>query len=293
MAPIINTENNGQQIVLTRPFFAQRDRQEDRDLHAHNCVELSYVLSGTADHVLHAPGKEPTRQKLSRGNYMILDTDTYHAYKNCSADFSLMNLLFQKSFLSEAFADADVALYDLIKALFPDFPYDQLTGSPVDRVCFDRDGSVLALAQICHTTSRQHYHAWQDAVRHALKLMLMQALYGLEEYTRPKKENIIDNVKWYIEAHYAEELTLTDICAKCFYSLPYVSARFKEVCGCTFEQYLRQLRIQRAGELLLTTALSVSEVAERCGYTSPRAFRRAFIDVTGVPPTTFKKNYRI
>ena len=291
MAPIVNAENNGRHIVLTRPFFAQRDRQEDRDLHTHNCVEISYVLSGTADHVLHAADEGGTRQKLSRGNYMILDTDTFHAYKNCSADFALMNILFQKSFLTGNEADDGCELYGTIKSLFPDFPYDQLTESPVDRVCFDRDGSVLSLAQICHTASRQHYHAWQDAVRHALALLLLQTLYGLEEYTSPKKENIIDTVKHYVDAHYAEEITLTDICGKHFYSLQYVSARFKEVCGCTFEQYLRQLRIQRAGELLLTTTLSVGEVAERCGYTSPRSFRRAFADVTGVPPTLFKKNY--
>jgi AraC family transcriptional regulator len=56
---------------------------------------------------------------------------------------------------------------------------------------------------------------------------------------------------------------------------------------------VRQLRIKRAGELLLSTTLSVGEIAERCGYASPRTFRKAFASVTGVSPIQFKKQYQI
>jgi AraC-like DNA-binding protein len=296
MSPIINSEHNDQQIVLTRPFFAQHDRQTDRDLHSHNCVEISYVITGNADHVLILPDGTTAHHKLSRGNYMILDTNVRHAYKNCSADFSLMNVLFQKSFLrgdGEDPARVDARpLTELICTLFAEFPYEKLPQMPINRICFDQDESVLALIHICHTTSRKHYPIWKSAVQNALSLILLQTLYSCDRYSHPHKQTIIDTVKQYVEAHYAEDVALGAICAAHFYSLPYVSHRFKELCGCSFEQYLRSVRIKRAGELLLSTTLPVGEIAERCGYTSPRAFRRAFIDVTGVPPTTFKKNYR-
>ena len=293
--PIIDTLFDGQRIVLRRPFFAQIDRQPDRDLHSHDCIEFSAVLSGTADHVLHFPDGSAKHQKLSRGNYMILDATVRHAYKNCSKDFSVLNLLFQQSFLRATPADSEENggdFYELIRELFPDFKYRKVQGSPVNRIYFDKAESVFPLFYICHDSSRQNRHEWQRTVRYALSLILVLSLDSFDRYIRPKKDSIIDTVKEYVETHFAEDVTLTEICAKHFYSVPYVSHRFKEVCGCSFEQYVRQLRIKRAGELLLSTTLSVGEIAERCGYASPRTFRKAFVCVTGISPLAFKKNYQ-
>ena len=107
-----------------------------------------------------------------------------------------------------------------------------------------------------------------------------------------KKENILDIVENYVEMHYSENITLTEICNKHFYNVSYVSRKFKKVVGCTFEQYLRQVRIERAGEMLRATDMSVSDIAENCGYTSVRSFRKAFVFVTGKTPIEFKKTYK-
>lgn len=294
MLPVITTQQNDTMVLLTRPFFAQRDRQADRDLHAHGCMELSYVLSGTADHILQVGDSDVVRQKLTLGNYLLLDTAARHAYKNCSADFAVMNLLFHPAFLREG-KEADAAKEDLnrlLLALFPQFPFDRLAENPVNRLYFDCDDSVQALVHLCHNASRRHYPAWECAVRHALSLILLQSLYSLDQGTSPRKTNIIDAVKAYVEEHYAEKLTLTEICAKHFYSVPYVSSRFKDLCGCSFEQFLRQVRVRHAGELLLSTTLSVGEIAEACGYTSSRAFRNAFSHVAGMAPLQFKRQYQ-
>ena len=293
MQPVIVTQQNDTMVILTRPFFAQQDRQADRDLHAHGCMELSYVLSGTADHILQIADKEAARQKLSLGNYLLLDPAARHAYKNCSADFSVMNLLFHPSFLLEGGKETEKGNFSLVlKALFPKFSQEELADGLVNHLYFDRDGSVQALVEICHNSARRHYPDWESAARHALSLILLQSLYSSKHCADPKKESIVDIVKQYVERHYAETITLGDICAKHFYSLPYVSHRFKELCGCSFEQYLRQVRVRHASELLISTALSVGEVAEACGYTSSRAFRNAFSCVTGVSPLQFKRQYQ-
>ena len=297
MLPIIDSFSDGQKIVLNRSFFAQQDRQNDRDLHSHNCIEISLVLAGTADHILHFSDGRSDHQRLSQGNYMLLDHTVSHAYKNCSADFSVLNLLFRQSFL-RPLADGEEALpeegdfEELVKQTFPDFNYDGLEEGFVNRIYFDKDETVLSLARLCQNSSRGHYQEWPRTVRHALSLILVLSLQSLDRSCMQKKEGIIDKVKKYVDGHFAEDVTLTAICAKHFYSVPYVSHRFKEVCGCSFEQYVRQVRIQHAGKLLLSTSLSVGEIAERCGYTSPRSFRSAFSVVTGHSPLQFKKKYR-
>ena len=293
MSLVIDSVLNDKKIILRRPFFAQEDRQRDRDLHSHDCIEISAIVSGTADHILHFSDGTASHQRIFGGNYMILDTTVSHAYKNCSEDFAVLNLLFHPSFLLKRGEEGSTESFEaLVKQLFPEFDYETACKGFVNRIYFDQDNDVLPLAHLCKNSSRKHMPEWHQAVHHALSLILLLSLQSLDRSAHPEEENIIDTVKGYVRSHLAEDMTLTDICAKNFYSLPYVSHRFKELCGCTFEQYVRQQRVKHAGELLLSTHMSVSEIAERCGYTSPRSFGKAFGIVTGISPTAFRKKYQ-
>jgi len=66
--------------------------------------------------------------------------------------------------------------------------------------------------------------------------------------------------------------------------------RFKELVGLSMFDYLTQLRVQRAKELLSDTTLSLYEVANQIGYESDLAFTRTFKKRTGVTPTAYRKN---
>jgi len=66
--------------------------------------------------------------------------------------------------------------------------------------------------------------------------------------------------------------------------------RFKELVGLSMFDYLTQLRIQRAKELLTETNHSLYEVANQIGYESDLAFNRTFKKRTGETPTAYRKN---
>ena len=66
--------------------------------------------------------------------------------------------------------------------------------------------------------------------------------------------------------------------------------QFNELTGIPPMQYLAIWRMQEARSLLETTRISVAEIAERCGYESEAAFRKAFRKITGQPPGTVRKN---
>ena len=496
-----------QKIILLRPFFANLDKHICRDMHSHSCIELSYVLSGTSTHHMILPDGTERRDKLSAGNYIILDQNAKHAYKNGSDDFTIINLLFKLPVLQQdakewhginanrafsvtrshwnpngndvelrfqvnspvtsrdrrylrlwlnlkgeerkidfssatvgvltngesdvpwlcapnseiyylgedqsawqvlrcgenggigtlhgssvegfcgwfafpldemvqkgnkkqlaptdeingvffrfAFSDPSMAgnsiciddiclaknytdleldrshrgmlidfnagslslgvtgkdgdtspeagidqirvsvsdnqeLYDVIRAMFPEYCYSKIKTSPVNHVYFDQDGSIRSLFQLCYESSRTNMHEWRKMVYHGLSLIMIISLQSFDKYIRAQKKNIVDTVKKYVNQNYAQNITLSEICAKHFYSVPYVSHKFKLICGCSFEQYLRQVRIRRACELLLKTGLSVDEISESCGYTSVRSFRKAFKDITEVTPIEFKNKY--
>ena len=90
---------NDQKIILTKPFFAAYSKHNYRDFHSHKCIEFSYVVSGSADHTIVFPDGKIERQKVVRGNYILMDGKAMHGYRNGSADFEVINLLFKLPFL--------------------------------------------------------------------------------------------------------------------------------------------------------------------------------------------------
>ena len=66
--------------------------------------------------------------------------------------------------------------------------------------------------------------------------------------------------------------------------------RFRELVGHPMFEYLTNLRVQRAKELLQDTQMPLYEVASRVGYDSDMSFTKAFKKRTGVTPTRYRKS---
>ncbi len=67
--------------------------------------------------------------------------------------------------------------------------------------------------------------------------------------------------------------------------------RFVKATGLKPTQYLQQLRIQKACELIETSAKSIERIATEVGYEDLSAFRKTFIKITGQTPKEFKKRF--
>lgn len=72
--------------------------------------------------------------------------------------------------------------------------------------------------------------------------------------------------KQYINEHFHEPLQMSEVAGKLYLSTAYFSRLFKEKIGMTFSDYLASCRVERARQLLATTDLSISKVANAIGY---------------------------
>ncbi|MEN8107750.1 MAG: AraC family transcriptional regulator [Pseudomonadota bacterium] len=95
-----------------------------------------------------------------------------------------------------------------------------------------------------------------------------------------------------IHAEAAAGWTLETLAKEIAMSRSAFAGRFKQLVGMTPMRYLTEWRMQEAVDLLQTTGLSIATIAERCGYTSEVAFRKAFRSVIGVPPGRFRRMSR-
>ena len=105
----------------------------------------------------------------------------------------------------------------------------------------------------------------------------------------PKKENgIIDNVLDYINEHLSENILLDDICQTCHISRFYLCHTFRKTLGMTISSYILSRRLSKARQLLKYSNMSISEIAENCGFTSPSYFSMVFKKELGAPPSFFR-----
>ncbi len=101
--------------------------------------------------------------------------------------------------------------------------------------------------------------------------------------------NIIEQAKNHIQNNYNSDLSLDDISRIVDISPYYFSKIFKEETGVNFIDYLTNIRIEKAKELLTTTDYSMKEICTRIGYSDPNYFSRAFKKNVGITPTEYKE----
>ncbi len=102
----------------------------------------------------------------------------------------------------------------------------------------------------------------------------------------------ITEAKRYMQQHYQETLRLEDVSSAVGFNATYFSTLFKRETGQNFTDYLTELRIGKAKELLCADMLSVQDVAGQVGYQDLKYFSRLFKKMTGVSPSDYKKLYK-
>jgi len=99
------------------------------------------------------------------------------------------------------------------------------------------------------------------------------------------------SVKRYIGQHYAEKISLQQIADAVNISKPYLANVFRQETGVTIWNYLIEVRMRKAKELLLTTDRRLSEIAEAVGYTDSAHFAKVFKTYYGMNATELKNRF--
>lgn len=109
------------------------------------------------------------------------------------------------------------------------------------------------------------------------------------------ENSVINKAKEYINNHYNEDITLSDVSNYVFLSSAYFSRLFKKHCNENFSDYLMRVRIYKAAYLLENTSLKVYTIAEKVGFKTLKYFYKNFKGNMGVSPSEYRisaLNYR-
>jgi len=115
---------------------------------------------------------------------------------------------------------------------------------------------------------------------------LEMVCYEIREYYQSK--NKIGRAKQYISENYHRSLTLEEVADVTELSPNYFSQLFREETGYTFSDYVTEVRIQTAKELLRENNTTLKEISSHIGYRDPNYFSRVFKKQVGLSPKQYQ-----
>ncbi|NLM75001.1 MAG: helix-turn-helix domain-containing protein, partial [Clostridiaceae bacterium] len=145
------------------------------------------------------------------------------------------------------------------------------------------EGGAPLLSELEKSGTVSQYMDWIDNLQKELIQLLRE---------NTSQKSIIVKAKRYIKKKYAEDISLNTVAEYLNLSAGYLSILFKKETGQNFIDYLIQLRMEKAKELLRTTELKIYEVSKMVGYENIYYFSRIFSKVVGVSPKQYQTNYK-
>ena len=100
--------------------------------------------------------------------------------------------------------------------------------------------------------------------------------------------NRISKAAAFMEEHYMDDISLASVADTLHISPEYLSRTFKKQTGTNFNNYLNNIRLQHALELLKDYEMPISEIAMQTGFQSPAYFSKCFKAAFGLSPQQWK-----
>ncbi|MGN0977543.1 MAG: helix-turn-helix domain-containing protein [Faecousia sp.] len=122
-----------------------------------------------------------------------------------------------------------------------------------------------------------------------LKISLFEQ--KIAEEPQEQEERVITGITRYLQAHLSEEVSLSVLAEEFHLNPQYISQLFKNEIGVNFLAYLTNIRMEKAKKLLLSTSLSIAEVAQQSGYGDYRVFTKVFKKTEGITPSQYRREF--
>ncbi|UOQ50308.1 response regulator [Gracilibacillus caseinilyticus] len=103
-------------------------------------------------------------------------------------------------------------------------------------------------------------------------------------------KNKMERARQYIEDHYHEQISLEDVSSYTNLSTNYLSNSFREATGTTFSDYLTEIRITKAKEMLQQNQATLKQISSDVGYRDPNYFSRVFKKQVGLSPKQYQQH---
>lgn len=234
-------------------------------------------------------------QLLSGPNRIFLyeETELYEPFMDSPEIKSALNQLELKIEALDT-ANLEYCLYNAMSVLTnqTDPAFISVLCSNIGTLVISTLNKTVALPDSQEKMAQIHQYLNTQTSLAGLKAAMSRWAMELVSYCKECKDGestrVIFEAKQYIDRNYAKRLTLQSVSEKVGLSRNYFCILFQKEVGRPFVDYLTNLRIDQAKKLLLETSLSIAEISEQVGYSTPKYFSRIFMKRVEMQPSTYR-----
>ncbi|MFC5651819.1 helix-turn-helix domain-containing protein [Paenibacillus solisilvae] len=251
--------------------------------HRHDFLEFSYVVSGRGWETINE-----VKHPMVPGTFtFVLPYQVHELFTEPGSTLVLYNCMFSMDLLMESGQNDGLA--GLIE-MSPLPAFAQFEGKQRERIQYLIEDML------------QEYNgddSWRTTV---LQLRLKEILVCFDRYRRAswfgdfaqitpstRASSAVWPIIHHIHRNYQEDLNLSDLADQFSMSVSRISEVIKHTTGQTFVHFLHDLRLRHACSLLVSTDMSMVEIALEVGYGSYKTFSRIFRESKGVVPKDYRK----
>lgn len=250
----------------------------DGNYHCHDFIEFSYVLSGNVNYRI-----DDKFYKISEKTLLVFNPEVYHqeslnkgeqntelhiGFRNIKIDGLPLNYILKENF------DAPLEF----KQYKDDF----------HKCCLE----IIEEQEACEIGKEL---ILKSLIMKLIALFLKETNYvknkkKIDRYDFPfyDKSNVVKIILEYFDNNYMKNISLDDMSKNMYISSVYISKVFKEKTGESPINYLINLRLEKAKDLLISTESPVKTIAQAVGYSDAYYFSKLFKKYYGNSPCKFR-----
>ena len=179
-----------------------------------------------------------------------------------------------------------LALLAAVRSEFPEMQVTILSGYPD----FEYAKQAISLGVCRYVLKPSKFAELEEALAQMTQLLSTQEPDEKDAGSDTAQNFIIKNAIAYLEQHYAEKLTLTDVAEKVYVSQWHLSKLIAKNTNQSFSDLLGGIRIARAKQLLQNPALKVWEISEAVGFADVTHFSRVFKKLEGMSANEYRNH---
>ncbi len=258
-------------LYISTSQYSQYENDWHSMLHLHNFAELFYVSKGVGQFLL-----ENDKFTVQENDLVIVNPKTLHtetALNNANFEYIVLGI----EGLSFLFEQSESDTY--------------IKNCTVNNFSEHKKELEVLFNTLKDEISRQSF-GYEIICQNTLEILLVKiaryAKYDFSIVPSNKSSKECSTIKQYIDIHFKENLTLDFLANLVHMNKFYMVHEFTKSFGMSPINYLIDKRIQESKYLLTNTNLSLSQISEITGFSSPSYFSQAFKRVTKTSPKEYR-----
>lgn len=274
-------------------YRVTEERPSGSCLHSHDYMQIWYITKGCCEHRI-----EGCKHLMTRGDVFIIPPRVEHQTL-CMANTEIICCEFS---FDHFFPQKDNSTYNQVReaALNLSFAWLFLKDANDIHSLFSLLPETGNRVNLLMNKMLEEYDKAEIFYEEFLRVQIMELLLLLaREYSQApalktsavmydKYKPLVEKAIHYIDEHFNEPLRLEDICQISMVSKTYFCYLFKLLTQQTFVEYIMNLRIQKAIQLIKDPLNSITWIGYEVGFSDSTHFSRTFKKIVGISPRTYR-----